>query len=297
MVFINGEFAAQRPNGYADFSVKADPYLRYGEAEHDPGPGPGARGLALVHRCRHLSRHEAHRRPTSCTSRSTACGSRRPTSTPSARSSRSRRRVENESARDPHGPRRRRGSSTPHGAVVASGSAPVTLLPGASEVARLRLFVRVAGAVERRRARPVHGRDHRDRRRPAARRGADQLRDPDAAARPAARAAHQRRDGRPARRLHPPRQRPARIGGDRARRGAPRRAPQGGGLQRDPQRAQPAQPGHARRLRPPRHARHGRDVRHVDRGQVRRSTTRSPSPSGGSATSRRWSRRTSTTRA
>ena len=31
MVFINGEFAAQRPNGYTNFYVKADPYLRYGE--------------------------------------------------------------------------------------------------------------------------------------------------------------------------------------------------------------------------------------------------------------------------
>ena len=32
MVFINGEFAAQRPNGYTNFYVKADPYLRHGEA-------------------------------------------------------------------------------------------------------------------------------------------------------------------------------------------------------------------------------------------------------------------------
>jgi beta-galactosidase len=31
MVFINGEFLAQRPNGYTNFYVKADPYLRYGE--------------------------------------------------------------------------------------------------------------------------------------------------------------------------------------------------------------------------------------------------------------------------
>ena len=34
MVYINGEFAAQRPNGYAGFAIKADPYLRYGAAEH-----------------------------------------------------------------------------------------------------------------------------------------------------------------------------------------------------------------------------------------------------------------------
>ena len=54
-----------------------------------------------------------------------------------------------------------------------------------------------------------------------ARRGAHELRHPDAAARPAARPAHQRRDGRPARRLHPPRQRPARV---RRRSRAPRSA-------------------------------------------------------------------------
>ena len=29
-VFINGDFAAQRPNGYTNFYVKADPFLRYG---------------------------------------------------------------------------------------------------------------------------------------------------------------------------------------------------------------------------------------------------------------------------
>jgi len=32
MVYINGEFAAQRPSGYAGFAVKADPYLRYGQS-------------------------------------------------------------------------------------------------------------------------------------------------------------------------------------------------------------------------------------------------------------------------
>src|SRR5215218_2425110 len=32
MVYINGEFAAQRPNGYTGFAIKADPYLRYGQS-------------------------------------------------------------------------------------------------------------------------------------------------------------------------------------------------------------------------------------------------------------------------
>lgn len=31
MVYINRDFAAQRPSGYATFAVRADPYLRYGE--------------------------------------------------------------------------------------------------------------------------------------------------------------------------------------------------------------------------------------------------------------------------
>ena len=32
VVYINGEFAAQRPSGYAGFAVTADPFLRYGQA-------------------------------------------------------------------------------------------------------------------------------------------------------------------------------------------------------------------------------------------------------------------------
>ena len=41
-----------------------------------------------------------------------------------------------------------------------------------------------------------------------------------------------------------------------------------GRVQRHPQLAQPAQPGHARRLRPPRHAGDGRAHRYLDQGQV-----------------------------
>jgi beta-galactosidase len=32
MVFINGEFAAQRPYGYSNFYVPADAFLRYGQS-------------------------------------------------------------------------------------------------------------------------------------------------------------------------------------------------------------------------------------------------------------------------
>ena len=56
---------------------------------------------------------------------------------------------------------------------------------------------------------------------------------------------------------------------DRPRRRAPGRAAQGGRVQRAAQRAQPDEPGDARRLRPARRARHGRADRHVDREQVR----------------------------
>jgi beta-galactosidase len=55
LVSINGEFVAQRPNGYANFYVKADPYLRYGEpntirvqarAHRTPAGTPGRGSIA-----------------------------------------------------------------------------------------------------------------------------------------------------------------------------------------------------------------------------------------------------------
>ena len=137
------------------------------------------------------------------------------------------------------------------GALVAAGSAPLTLLPGATR-GRARAALRaLARAVERGCAEPLH---RRARRSPTASRTLDEetdhVRHPHAAARPAARTAHQRRDGEPARRLHPPRQRAARSRRHRARRGAPHRDPQGRRLQRHPQRAQPDQQGRPRRVRP-----------------------------------------------
>ena len=154
--------------------------------------------------------------------------------------------------------------------VVASGSAPVTLLP-AHERARAAAAVRARpGAVERGRARPSTPRETTvtegdDR----ARRGAH--------ARSASGRCSSTRSTGCGSTARPSKLRGACIhhdngllgaAADRACRGAPRRAPQGGRLQRHPQRAQPDQPGHARRVRPARDARHGRDVRHVDRGEV-----------------------------
>ena len=230
-------------------------------------------------------------------SRSTACGSRPRTSMPSARSSRSRRRSRTR-ARDPHRPRhhgdprrRRRGGGERVGPRDAAAGRERDRADAALRRGSPALWSVDAPNL-------YTARDDRDRRRrpmldeERTRFGIRTLQlDPQHGLR------INGRDGEPARRVHPPRQRAARVGGDRARRGAPRRAAQGGGLQRHPQRAQPDQQGDARRVRPRRDARHGRDVRHVDRGEERRSTTRSRSRSGGSATSRRWSRRTSTTRA
>jgi hypothetical protein len=36
IVFLNGEFAAQRPYGYSNFYVPVDAFLTYGGAQHDP---------------------------------------------------------------------------------------------------------------------------------------------------------------------------------------------------------------------------------------------------------------------
>ena len=147
------------------------PYLRPGERNTIQVAGAGARGHPLVHRRRHLPRHAADRRRRASTSRSTACGSRRPTSTPSARSWPWRRRSRTRPTRRARCGSRR-GSVAPDGAVVASGRAPVTLLPGAAR-GRARAALRAgAGALERRGAEPLHRRDDGDRRRRHARRGA-----------------------------------------------------------------------------------------------------------------------------
>ena len=155
--------------------------------------------------------------PTRSTWRSTASASPPPTSTPSARSSPSPPPWQNETARHPHGAGRDRD-------------------PGpARRRRRERLRARDAAA-RHDRGQPRAAAVHRPRRcgaptRPRStrcvppccrtetspRRGTQPVRHPPAAARSATRPAHQRPAGRPARRLHPPRQRPARRRDDRAR--------------------------------------------------------------------------------
>ena len=64
MVYLNGALAGQWANGYSRFHVSADPFLKYGADQHDPGGRPGPGRLPLVLRRRHPpSRPPARRRP------------------------------------------------------------------------------------------------------------------------------------------------------------------------------------------------------------------------------------------
>jgi beta-galactosidase len=143
MVFINGEFVAQRPNGYTNFYVKADPYLRYGEpntirvqarAHQDSrwytGAGIYRDTKLIVGDLVHVAL-DGLRITTPDVDAERAVVAIATT-------------VENES-RATRTVRVTTRILDADGAVAASGSAPVTLLPGASEVARMRLCVTSPG--------------------------------------------------------------------------------------------------------------------------------------------------------
>ena len=98
------------------------------------------------------------------------------------------------------------------------------------------------------------------------------------------------------RRQRAPRQRPARRGRVRSRGGAPRRAAEGGRVQRRPHRAQPAVAGVPRCLRSARAAGDRRAVRRVEDGEGQVRLRAATSTSGGSATSTRWCCATATIR-
>jgi beta-galactosidase len=139
MVFINGEFAAQRPNGYTNFYVKADPYLRPGEANT-------IRVQARAHKdSRWYTGAGIHRDTKLIVGElvHVALDGVRIT-TPDVDGERAvvaiATTVENES-RATRTVRVTTRILDARGAVVARGSAPVTLLPGANEVARVRLSV------------------------------------------------------------------------------------------------------------------------------------------------------------
>jgi beta-galactosidase len=139
MVYINGEFVAQRPNGYTNFYVKADPFLRYGEpnlvrvqarAHQDSrwytGAGIYRNTKLIVAELVHVAL-DGVRITTPDVDAERAVVAIATT-------------VENE-GRATRTVRVTTRIVDARGAVVASGSAPVTLLPGAGEVARMRLSV------------------------------------------------------------------------------------------------------------------------------------------------------------
>src|SRR3954454_985378 len=139
MVFINGEFATQRPSGYTNFYVKADPYLRYGEPNtirvqaraHEDSRWYSGAGIHrdtkvivgdLVHVALDGVRITA---PDVDAERAVVAIATT---------------VENES-RATRTVRLTTELRDAEGSLVTSDSVPVTLLPGASEVARVRLTV------------------------------------------------------------------------------------------------------------------------------------------------------------
>lgn len=139
MVYVNGEFAAQRPSGYAGFAIKAEPYLRYGQSNT----------IAVQARAHEDSRWY------------TGAGIYRNThiivtdpvhvaldgvriTTPDVDAERAVVAVATTVENDSRFTRTVRLDTRIIGAggtVVANGSAPVTLLPGTSAVSRTRLFV------------------------------------------------------------------------------------------------------------------------------------------------------------
>ena len=139
VVYLNGDFVAQRPNGYSGFSFTADPYLRYGEpntirvecrAHQDSRWYTGAG----IHRPTHVVVTDLVHVPLD--------GVR--VTTPDVDAERAVVAVATTVANADRHTRTVRVSTRvtdPTGAVVARGTAPVTLAPGAREVTRARLVV------------------------------------------------------------------------------------------------------------------------------------------------------------
>jgi beta-galactosidase len=139
IVFVNGEFAAQRPSGYASFAITADPYLRYGQpnmitvearAHKDSRWYSGAGIYRDVHL---LVSDPVH----------VALDGVRVT-TPDIDAERAIVAVATTLVNETRHTRTVRVETqllAPDGAVVASASAPVTLLPGTSATSRARLAV------------------------------------------------------------------------------------------------------------------------------------------------------------
>jgi len=139
MVYINGEFAGQRPNGYTNFYVRADPYLRYGEPNtvsvqargHQDSRWYSGAGIyrdtkLIVAELVHVAVDGVH------------------ITTPDVDAERAvvavATTVENETRRTLTVRVTTRIVDS-RGTVVAAGSIPLTLLPGVGQTSRLRLYV------------------------------------------------------------------------------------------------------------------------------------------------------------
>lgn len=139
MVYINGEFAAQRPNGYTGFAIKADPYLRYGQSNtiavqaHAHEDSRWYTGAGIYRNTSIVVTDPVH----------VALDGVRIT-TPDIDAERAVVAVATTLENDSRFTRTVRVDTRIIGAdgtVVANGSAPVTLFPGTSAVSRARLFV------------------------------------------------------------------------------------------------------------------------------------------------------------
>jgi hypothetical protein len=139
VVSINGDFAAQRPNGYTNFYVKADPFLRYGEENT-------IRVQARTHRDSRWYTGAGIHRDTKIIVGDpvhVALDGVRIT-TPDVDAERAVVAIATMVANETRATRTVRVSTRlldAGGALAAEGSAVLTLLPGASGVARVRLYV------------------------------------------------------------------------------------------------------------------------------------------------------------
>ena len=238
IVFINGDYAGQRPFGYSHFFIDADRFLRFGQDNEIRVEARAHRDSrwytgAGIYRDTWMLVGEVVRIPPD--------GVR--VTTPDIDDERAvvevATRVENDSiairtvdvrhgdprCRREHRRERRLEGHGPAGRARCCTPTPLRTRPVAVEPGLPRPVRRRCGPAGRGRRRGCRG---------------CHLRYPFPAARPRAGAADQRRDGQAARCLYPPRQRGAGRGDLRPRRGTPGPAPQGGRVQRDPHVPQPA---------------------------------------------------------
>ena len=139
MVYINGDFAAHRPSGYSTFSVKADPYLEYGQpntirvearAHKDSRWYTGA---GIYRNTKIIIADPVHVALDGVRITTPDVDAQRAVITVATT-------LQNE-GRATRTIRLRTRILDAAGAVVASGSSPVTLRPGTTEVTRTRLYV------------------------------------------------------------------------------------------------------------------------------------------------------------